>query len=154
MPTRETILNRIHVLTGLDSLFDVESIEWARASEANIPFLERDLEGKESNQSHVQKRGELKLKPTSADDRDKNVDRQFVVLLDAEANKILSLTSTIAKTDPSIHPEQSLEQIEMEISRGGERYQSLPNIDPRFTFVDALDIIAKTFESPLDAQQD
>jgi hypothetical protein len=152
MPAREAILNRIHILTGLDTLFAVESIEGARASDADIPFLGKELEGKAAIKITF-KRGKLKLKSVPAGKEDKYSDRQFIVLLDAEANKLLSVTSTIVKKDPQIHPEKSRNEIETELGRNGEYYKAFPESDPKFAFLEALEITEKSIASPYAAQQ-
>jgi hypothetical protein len=98
----EAILNRVHAFTGLDTMFEVDSIENVPASTANVPFLAKALEGKTAIKVTF-KPGRLKLKSRAPGMQDKYDDRQFVVLLDGDAKNLFSVTSTISKKDPDIH---------------------------------------------------
>jgi hypothetical protein len=152
-PTRTYILDRISRLTGLESLFEVESIENVPASNANIPFLAKELEGKTAIKVTF-KRGKLKFKFPRGGLEDKYDGRRFVVLLDADAKRLLSVTSTIPIKDPDIHPEESLDNIEVQLrANGGESYQSFPALDPKITFLDALESLQRNHYSPLVAQE-
>jgi hypothetical protein len=152
-PTKAYILDRIHVLTGLDALFQVDSIKSVPATAAMIPFLNKELEGKTAIEVTF-KRGKLNLKSGRAGEPDKYNDRQFVVLLDADAKKLLAVTSTLSKKDPDIHPELSLEEAEDYLRHSSELYVSFPTSDPKITFLEALEIVKKDgFAYPTSAQE-
>jgi hypothetical protein len=157
-PTQKYILERIHKLTELDTLFAVEKIEDAPASTANIPFLEKQLEGKNAIKVTL-KPGKLKLKPPPGkienedDYNDAYNDRQFVLLLDADAKTILSIRSRISKQDPNIHPEPPVAEIERLYGPAGDIYLSFPAHDPKVTFLEALYALQKVNIIPQGAQQ-
>jgi hypothetical protein len=152
-PPPTFILERIHKLTDLDTLFPVKTIEDAPASTASIPFLEKELEGKTAIKVTL-KRGKLKLKtsPGQIEIEDKYNDRQFVVLLDSDAKKLLSVTSRISKKDPDIHPERSARQLEEWFRNAGELYQSFPTMEPKINFLEALEKI-EGFGDPMQSQE-
>jgi hypothetical protein len=150
-PSWTYILDRIHRLTGLDTLFAIASIENVPAPSANIPFLEKELEGKTAIKVTF-KRGRLRLNSVPPGLEDKYDDRQFVVLFDADARKLLSVTSRISRKDPDIHPERPLREIETEFRNAGEMYQSFPTSDPKITFLKALENV-EGFGAPLLSQE-
>jgi hypothetical protein len=109
-PSKEAILDRIHTLTGLDALFEIEAIERISGAEANVPFVAKELEGTTAIKV-IFKRGRLKLKYIRGGREDEYDDRQFVVLLDAAGKNLLAVTSTVSKANPDIHPDKPLGKI-------------------------------------------
>jgi hypothetical protein len=139
-PTKTQIIDRAKQLTGLNALFEVDSIENDPTALPGIPFLSQELKG--NNFIKVTyKTGALKLKTAPPGSVDK-YQRKFVVILDATAEHLLSVISSGPNDSPDIHREP-LEKAEAMLRSCGELYESLPTSDPEVTFLNALEIIQK-----------
>jgi len=150
VPTKVEITERISRLTGLNAIFEIESIDEIPANSANTPFLSKSLTGNAIKVTFQQ--GALKLKSALPGAADK-YERQFVVTLDATAKHLLSVFSPSMIKNPDIHRE-SVEEAEKLLRQQGETYSAWPESDPKVSFLEALEIIQKDGVSqPLLSQE-
>ncbi|MEI9893698.1 MAG: hypothetical protein WDN28_07300 [Chthoniobacter sp.] len=132
------ILDCVKRLTGLDAS-SVAEAERVSLSELNIPFLSAQLR----DETGIRVRfapGKIHWS-LPYHGREDLYARYFTVYLDAEAKRILAVTSHLAERSPDIHAELSPEEAEKDLRLSGAVYQSFPTVDPNITFLEALETV-------------
>ena len=148
-PTKQQILDCVKRFTGLTPSFVPDKTERVSLAGLNIPFLTSQI--KEKIGIRVQfTPGKINWIGIRSGVTDSNV-RHFSVYLDADAKRVLAVTSALADRSPDIHPEPSPETAETEMRKMGIIYDSFPAIDPKVTFMDALPKVRSG--SPIRAQE-
>jgi hypothetical protein len=152
-PSLEHIQSRIARVTGLEASFSIDTIERVSLKELNIPCLSPQIADKWGVRVRFAP-GKMKWTPPMRGVEDPYV-RYFTVYLDADANRVLAITSRLAKRSPDIHDNPPPERTTVLLYQSShEVYESFPADDPKFTFMEALDAVrAKGVGYPPLAQE-
>jgi hypothetical protein len=105
-------------------------------SELNIPFLSAELK----DQSGIRVRfaqGKIKLPHPITGHTDKYL-RYFTVYLDADATRVIAVKSKLEKRSTDIAHLDTVEEATTDLRNASEFYESFPPVDPKVTFIDAL----------------
>jgi hypothetical protein len=140
MQNRTTIVKAINQMIGLAKLFEIEKIESANLSDVNIPFLSESLNGKKGIRITFAP-GHLILPSDTKSDR---YTRQFQVLFDEDAKRIILVTSTLTDASISVPREAATADAEADLRHTVEEYKGFPDSPPTITFMDALDSVHRS----------
>ena len=142
------VLDCVKRFTALDGSFTAKEIDRVSLSELNIPFLSPQIK----DQTGIRVRfapGKIKLPRPITGHADTYL-RYFSVYLDAEASRVLAVTSRLEKRSPDVSHLNTLEAAAEELRGDSEFYESFPTVEPKTTFIDALQ---KKDGFPLVAQE-
>jgi hypothetical protein len=139
LPPLERIQSRIARVTGLEASFTIDKIEAVSLKELNIPCLSPQLADKRGVRVKFAP-GKMKWTPPMRGVNDPYV-RYFTVYLDADGNQVLAITSRLEKRSPDIHDDPPPERTAVLLSQMSEVYESFPTVDPKITFMEALDTV-------------
>jgi hypothetical protein len=139
MPPQERILDCLKRTTALDSSFGIDKVEIVPLAGLNIPFLSAQIKEKKGIRVRLIP-GKIKWSGPREGSVDRYV-RYFAVYLDAEANRVLAVTSRLEKRSSDIHPDPSPEVMAAQLSHASEAYEAFPTADPKVTFMEALEAV-------------
>jgi hypothetical protein len=153
MPTPQQISESVTRFFSPSEYFPIELVEQIPIVDARIPFLSSELVGKSAIKVTVGP-GKLRLKSQAKDFGDLYT-RRFVILLNADASKLLSITSAFqGQPTKDIVAEPSTVSAERQLRKEREIYESLPSENPHIDFLEALDqVLTNGIGSPLVAKE-
>jgi hypothetical protein len=138
LPPRERILDCVKHATGLDALFSIEKIDLTSLHGSGLPFSAEIKSQTGIRVRFIPGKFKWKLPIRGADDP---YVRQFTVYLNADANQVLAVTSRLAERSPDIPAEPSPDTDATQLPVDHDVYDSFPTVDPKFTFVEALEVV-------------
>lgn len=132
-------ITRAISLTGLDSVSKKATPERTTVAEDRTPFLSQQFNGKSVWRVRFGP-GSLKLKSAEPGFVDK-YERIFDVLLDERTGQLIGLSSHFSGAARDMRPEPSAASAEKQLRATSEVYLGLPTVDPKVTFLSALDAV-------------
>ena len=118
-------------------------------------FLSQELAGKHVVRSIQTTFLTLKLKSATPAFPDKYAgQRVFTVLIDKQTGQLLNVRSRFLRDARDMRPEPNATSAQAQLEATGERYLAFPTIDPKITFLDALDVVLSSgIGSPFHAKE-
>lgn len=139
-------------LTRLDTLTDKVSAALLVVAEDRTPFLWRQFVGRRAWRVEFE---DVSLRLASAVPGFADpYRRKFSVLIDADAGRLLNVSSRFEGEAPDVRPPPPGEAAEAQLRGQREFYLGLPAAEPAVNFLDALDIVlARGVGSPFLAKE-
>jgi hypothetical protein len=161
MPTlqlsnQSSAVERAIALTGLNIVSGQVSAQLATINDTNTPFLAAQLKNRAGWCVEFDAASFTgKLKSSQAGYRDPfEAQRKFVVSIDSKTGQLLSIKSQFKGEDGGLEPEPDTKTAESQLKAGGEVYSGFPTVDPKITFLEAVDaVLAQGIGSPFVAKE-
>jgi len=147
LPSKKRILDCVTAVTGLDAISPVEKSELVSLSEVIIPFFSSELKDKIGIRVRMAP-VTIKWSSTTGPVAD-HYTRYFTVYLDADAERVLAVTSRLAERPPDIR-EPTADETEGELRGSAQIYSSFPSAAPKITFMQALGAVREPLAPEID----
>ncbi len=134
-----TAISRAILLSGLDVVSDKISAERMTLTGNKTPFLSEQLNGKSVWRVRFGP-GSLKLKSSQPGFVDK-YQRIFDVILDATTGQLFGVECKFGGAAEEMRPDPETASAERQLRAASEVYVGLPAVDPKITFLSALDVV-------------
>lgn len=153
--SQSTACNRAIALTGLNRVSRVNSAQQVTITNATIPFLAKKYEGKESwcvVFDDVSLADKLNFAEVGFPDTYQSK-RTFRVFIDAQTGQLIEVKCEYKGQATDMSPVPNAVSAEAQIKSGSEEYTGLPTVDPKITFLDAVNVALASGSNPLNAKE-
>ncbi|MBN1975184.1 MAG: hypothetical protein JW787_16190 [Sedimentisphaerales bacterium] len=153
LDTQAEVSEYINILTGFDNLEGTDkTYKMIDVTDDNTPFLHERIKGKKNVWLVEVKNVRLKLKSAIPSHKDRYT-RKFDILVDPNTGNLLKITSKYEGYDPDMLPEPNAINAENQLKKFGEMYLDFPNVPPKISFLDALNVVHQGLGDPYLAKE-